>query len=244
MTQETTTTTANGSGGADPVADEGHEAKATDSSATRTRKAPVRPRRATAAAKVLDGKAPPPAVNMPPSALHPWKRNAKLRKNRATVPEVMASIQRFGFGRPVVARKANLEIIAGHVAWEAATRLGMAVIPVRLLDLSEREAHALALQDNKLGELSGWDEGELDAELADYDDKTQALFDDRKRGASAPSGDRDPLEVEEIDVTTAIGAQFWLNVRGPLTGQPDALARLQKALKGLQGIEVESGMVE
>jgi hypothetical protein len=59
-----------------------------------------------------------------------------------------------------------------------------------------------------------------------------------------PSGDRDPLEVEEIDVTTAIGAQFWLNVRGPLTGQPDALARLQKALKGLQGIEVESGMVE
>src|SRR5690606_40813681 len=32
------------------------------------------------------------------------------------------------------------------------------MLPVRLRDLSEHEAHLLALADNKLGELADWDE--------------------------------------------------------------------------------------
>ena len=55
-------------------------------------------------------------------------------------------------------------MIAGHTRLEAAEQLGLTEVPVRFLDLSEADAHALALADNKLGEISAWDDERL-AEL-------------------------------------------------------------------------------
>jgi DNA modification methylase len=77
----------------------------------------------------------------------------------AAVARVVASIQRFGFGAPIVARAANREIIAGHTRWLAATQLGLARVPVRLLDINAREAHVLALADNRYTELTQWSGG-------------------------------------------------------------------------------------
>lgn len=88
--------------------------------------------------------------------LMPWVGNP--RKNDHAVKKLADSIKRFGFGAPVVARRENGEIIAGHTRVKAAKKLGMKEVPVRYLDLSEREAHLLALADNKLGEMSEWSE--------------------------------------------------------------------------------------
>ena len=96
-------------------------------------------------------------------ALSAWKDNP--RDNEAAIDRVAASIKRFGFGAPIVARRQGLEVIAGHTRLAAAIRLGLEQVPVRLLDLSETEAHALALADNKLSELAEWDDAKLNAVL-------------------------------------------------------------------------------
>jgi len=107
--------------------------------------------------------------------LVPWADNP--RDNAAAVAGVAASIERFGFGAPIVARSANGEVIAGHTRLLAARELGLAVVPVRWLDLSADEAHALALADNKLAEAAEWDGSALEAALASLgDDPLRALF--------------------------------------------------------------------
>lgn len=62
----------------------------------------------------------------------------------------------------------NLEIVAGHARVLAARRLGMAEVPViRLEHLSETEARAYRLADNRLAELSEWDDAALQVEIDD-----------------------------------------------------------------------------
>jgi site-specific DNA-methyltransferase (adenine-specific) len=99
------------------------------------------------------------AVFVDVKALTPWAKNP--RKNEPAVKAVADSIKRFGFGAPLLARQANGEIIAGHTRLKAAIKLGLTEVPVRYLDLTESEAHALALADNKVGELAEWDDAVL-----------------------------------------------------------------------------------
>lgn len=103
-----------------------------------------------------------------PATLKAWLRNPR-KNDGEPVERVAASIKRFGFAAPIVARLETREIIAGHTRWKAALKLGLVQVPVRFLDLSETEAHLLALADNRLGELAEWDTPELHALLASYD---------------------------------------------------------------------------
>jgi DNA modification methylase len=98
-------------------------------------------------------------------ALRPWADNP--RSNDDAVAAVAESIRRFGFGAPILARRANGEIIAGHTRLKAAQQLGLDRVPVRFLDLDPVDAHLLALADNRLGEEASWDDEMLAAVLAD-----------------------------------------------------------------------------
>lgn len=95
--------------------------------------------------------------------LKPWRENP--RKNDASVPKVIASIRRFGFGAPLLVQRSTNEVIAGHTRLKAAIDLGLREVPVRYMDLTDAEAHALAIADNKLPENSEWDEEKLAAIL-------------------------------------------------------------------------------
>jgi len=108
------------------------------------------------------------AVWVPIADLSPWANNP--RQNASAIAEVAKSIRRFGWGAPIVANKRSGEIIAGHTRHAAAVKLGLAQVPVRWLDLDPVDAHALALADNKLGEIATWD----DAALADVLREIQA----------------------------------------------------------------------
>ena len=110
----------------------------------------------------------PAAEMVNPATLKAWLRNPR-KNDGEPVERVAASIKRFGFAAPIVARLETREIIAGHTRWKAALKLGLVQVPVRFLDLSENEAHLLALADNRLGELAEWDTPELHALLASYD---------------------------------------------------------------------------
>lgn len=110
------------------------------------------------------------AVFVPVDQLVPWAGNP--RRNDDAVDRIAEGIKRFGFASPIVARKANNEIIGGHTRWKAAMKLGLKKVPVRFLDLSEEEAHALAIADNKLGELAEWDDQKLREVLDELSSET------------------------------------------------------------------------
>ncbi len=103
---------------------------------------------------------------VPIGDLKPWSRNP--RKNDKAIAKVADSIKRFGFGNPILARRADGEIIAGHTRIAAAEKLGLERVPVRFLDLDPADAHLLALADNKLGEIAEWDAAELASILNEY----------------------------------------------------------------------------
>lgn len=103
----------------------------------------------------------PAAIWVATADLKPWAANP--RDNKAAIASVIKSVKRFGFGAPIVRNSRTGEVIAGHTRIAAALKIGMTPVPVRDLDLSPAEAHALALADNKLGEIATWD----DAALAD-----------------------------------------------------------------------------
>lgn len=101
-----------------------------------------------------------------------WAKNPRV--NAHVAPKIAASIKRFGFGSPIVVRSDGT-LIAGETRWKAALLLGLTVIPVRVMDhLSDAEAIALGIADNKLAELSKWEDSML-TELA-RDDLALAGF--------------------------------------------------------------------
>lgn len=110
-----------------------------------------------------------------PGVLRAWPKNPRKIPPEA-VSAVAASIKRFGFGAPIVARRAGREIIAGHTRWLAAVELGLDRVPVRYLDLPENEAHLLAMADNRLGELSTWEVPGLHELLSSADELTIGLL--------------------------------------------------------------------
>jgi DNA modification methylase len=74
---------------------------------------------------------------------------------------IARSVEAFGFNAPILVDMAN-RIVAGHGRYEAAKRLGLADVPViRLAHLSEQQAKAYMLADNKLTDRSTWDDRKL-----------------------------------------------------------------------------------
>ncbi len=142
------------------------------------------------------------------SALKPWAQNP--RHNDKAVPAVVASIKRFGFGAPILARRADGEVIAGHTRLKAAEALGLERVPVRYLDLDPADAHLLALADNKLNEKADWDNGKVAEVLSGYglDDAELAGWDqaelDKLGGALGADDEPAPDQTDAVKVGFAV----------------------------------------
>jgi len=131
------------------------------------------------------------------SALTPWKKNP--RKNKHAIKPLAEAIERMGFGAPIVARKLDGRVIAGHTRLLAAESLGMDRVPVRWVDVDDRTADMMALADNKLGELAEWDEPMLMAELGELglDDAALAGWDSKELDALARNIDSGEVTEDE-----------------------------------------------
>ncbi len=104
----------------------------------------------------------------PTDRLVPYTRNARTHSPEQ-VAQIAASIAEFGFNAPILV-DSNAGIIAGHGRLLAARKLGLAEVPVVVLDhLSETQRRAYILADNKLALNAGWDEKVLAAELRDLE---------------------------------------------------------------------------
>lgn len=104
----------------------------------------------------------------PTDRLVPYARNARTHSPEQ-VAQIAASIVEFGFNAPILV-DGNAGIIAGHGRLVAARKLGLAEVPVVVLDhLSENQRRAYIIADNKLALNAGWDEETLAAELHDLE---------------------------------------------------------------------------
>ena len=104
----------------------------------------------------------------------PYEKNP--RNNAAAVDKVAESIREFGFQQPIVVDNEGV-IIAGHTRLQAAKKLGLQTVPVVIAeDLSDEQARAYRLADNKTAEFSGWDFDLLNEELFEIDDIDMAAF--------------------------------------------------------------------
>ena len=100
----------------------------------------------------------------PITTLNPYPRNSRKHSNEQ-LDRVKASIHEFGFTNPVLIDKFNT-IVAGHARVEAAKRLSMTHVPTITLDqLTPEQVKSYVIADNRLAELSEWDEELLRQEL-------------------------------------------------------------------------------
>jgi DNA modification methylase len=89
--------------------------------------------------------------------LKPNPKNPRRHSDRQ-IKLLMTNIERFGFVAPVLIDAKN-NILAGHGRIDATQRLGWSEAPtIRLDHLSEAEARALMIADNRLAEMSTWDD--------------------------------------------------------------------------------------
>ena len=96
--------------------------------------------------------------------LIPYARNARTHSEEQ-VTQIAASIAEFGWTNPVLAGSDGI-IIAGHARVLAARKLGIAEVPVIILDhLTPAQRKALVIADNRLALSAGWDEEMLRLEM-------------------------------------------------------------------------------
>jgi ParB family chromosome partitioning protein len=93
------------------------------------------------------------------------KRNP--RKNDCAVEAIGRSICKFGWTNPILVRKTDNTVIAGHARLKAAMKKGIKEVPVIFLNMSKVDADAYMLADNKLSEIAQWDEQKLNDMLND-----------------------------------------------------------------------------
>ena len=86
--------------------------------------------------------------------LVPYEKNP--RKHGKGIDELVKSITENGFTNPIQIDQNN-RIIAGHGRFQAAKRLNLNRVPCVRLDVTDEEYHKLLISDNKIGELSKWD---------------------------------------------------------------------------------------
>ena len=176
---------------------------------------------------------------MAPDVLIPYSRNP--RHNDQAVDAVAASLREFGFRQPIVVDE-RMVVIVGHTRLKAALRLGLQKVPVHVArGLTDEQARAYRLADNRTGELAQWDQPMLDAEL---DALLNSDVDLAALGLLEQTGNDDSSvdEIELVDLTQPIRAEFWISVRGPLVHQALALQRLQELMAELP-VDVRLGTI-
>lgn len=181
----------------------------------------------------------------PLERLLPYDRNARTHSDEQ-VDQIAASIERFGFTNPVLA-SSDGGVIAGHGRLMAAKQLGLAEVPVVLLDhLSDEERRAYVLADNQLAMNAGWDQELLRAELGDLAelgfDLSLIGFSDEELAEllpeveELPAGDADEDEVPEApaDPVTKPGDVWLLGKHRLMCGDSSDPLCIERLMDGRQ----------
>ncbi|MFR0582973.1 ParB N-terminal domain-containing protein [Limosilactobacillus mucosae] len=141
---------------------------------------------------------------VPISDVKPYANNP--RDNDRAVEALAKSIKSFGWQQPIVVDK-NMVVIVGHTRLKAAKKLGVEKVPVVIAEnLTDEQAKAYRLADNKTGENAVWDNKKLLEELSSFDTKdlftgfkTSEIFED-----VLDEQDNSPIENNEKGITYSV----------------------------------------
>ena len=171
--------------------------------------------------------------NVDPQRLRPYENNPRI--NDGAVEAVAKSIDEFGFKVPIVA-DSDYVIIAGHTRLKAAERLGLKTVPVVIADdLTEEQARAFRLADNKTAELAEWDFEKLNEELGNITDLDMQDF-----GFELPDFDDDDSEVmedeapEEVETRCKLGDIWQLGDHKLICGDSTDPAVIDRLMDGVK----------
>lgn len=164
------------------------------------------------------------------------------RKNQDAVAAVAASIKEFGWQQPIVIDTAGV-IICGHTRFAAAKLLGLASVPVVVAkNLSPEQIRAYRIADNKTGEIAGWDNKLLSAELeslleSGFDLDVLAFSpDELQRLIAAPAGggvtDPDAVPLPPDEPRTKSGDLWVLGSHRLFCGDSSKWADVERLLGG------------
>lgn len=103
-------------------------------------------------------------VKKSPAELTAYQNNSRVHSEEQ-IARIENSINEFGFLNPVIIDTAGM-IVAGHARVQAALNLGITEVPCVLADhLTPAQVRAYVVADNRLAELSDWDNDILCSEL-------------------------------------------------------------------------------
>ena len=140
-------------------------------------------------------------AHLPIEAIAPDPLNPRTH-SREQIQAIARSIQAFGFNAPILVDRNGI-IKAGHGRFEAAKFLGLTHVPViRLEHLSEQQAKAYMLADNKLTDRSSWDDTQLALRLKELQD-IAIEFEIEATGFEAPEIDFRIQSLDPPDVASA-----------------------------------------
>jgi DNA modification methylase len=154
--------------------------------------------------------------------LLPYARNARTHPDEQ-VQQLADSIKAFGFNVPCLVDASGV-LVAGHGRLLAAQKLGLPEVPVvQLGHLSEAEARAYRLADNRIALNSEWDEAllaeELKAVMAEgefgledlgfAEDELEALLEPEME-SGPKEGEDDAPEAEPEAAAVARAGDVWL----------------------------------
>ena len=94
------------------------------------------------------------------SELHLDPENARSH-NEKNIEIICNSLDEFSQYQPLVVQESSMKIIAGNGRYVAMEQLGWTEAECVVLDISDKEATALALVDNRSSDLATWDKDAL-----------------------------------------------------------------------------------
>ena len=184
-------------------------------------------------------------IELPLGQIIPYARNP--RRNEKAIATVAASIAEFGWRQPIVVDE-GMVILAGHTRLAAAQQLGLETAPVHIAKgLSEAQARAFRIMDNRSGENAEWDNELLGLELGDLldaefdlgltgftDEELNALINGLAEDGTGPQeGEDDVPETPENPVSRP-GDLWILGNHRLLCGDSTVATDVERVLDGVK----------
>jgi DNA modification methylase len=179
----------------------------------------------------------------PLERLVPYEKNARTH-SPAQIQQIAASITEFGFTNPILVDGAD-GILAGHGRLAAAKDMGLAVVPVIVLDhLSAAQRKAYILADNQLALNAGWDMDALRLELGDLQledfDLSLIGFSDEQLADLMPEveqlppedADADAVPEPPVDPVTQPGDVWLLGKHRVMCGDSTVITDVERLMDG------------